>query len=101
MAPPNPASKRLFTGSVPVRLVSWVAIPLFLILYLLGIFWLMSSPDLWPAAQPFADFAIQQPSVIRMVTAVMSALFALFFFWPWSGRRLVGRWANYIGLAFI
>ncbi|MFY9619456.1 MAG: ATP-binding protein [Pyrinomonadaceae bacterium] len=100
MAPPNLLSKSLFRGFALARLLGWVAIPLFILFYLLAIGWLMSSARLWPAAQPFADFAIQQHSFIRILTAVISGLCAFFFSWPWEARRLVGRWADYIALGF-
>ncbi|HXQ73990.1 MAG TPA: hypothetical protein VN844_26035, partial [Pyrinomonadaceae bacterium] len=42
----------------------------------------------------------QNRALIRVLTAVTALLFASFFFWPREGSRLVGRWNDYVGLAF-
>lgn len=99
MASSNLSPRSLFRGLALTRLLSWVAIPVFVLLYLRAIVWLMPA-RLWPVAQPFADLAIQQHSFIQILTAVISGLCAFFFCWPWEGRRLVGRWSYYIGLGF-
>ncbi|HEY9282877.1 MAG TPA: ATP-binding protein [Pyrinomonadaceae bacterium] len=82
-----------------IRHFNWFAIALLVLLYLLIACWLMASPQLWPVA-PFSEFILQHPALIRLFTAIIAAFCALFFFWPREGRHLVGRWNDYVGLAF-
>lgn len=97
--PPNHSPNTSNTHTAFLQSVSRISIPLLLLLYLLGVFSL--SATLWKTAQPFAEFVILHPSFVRLITAVTSAICALFFFWPREGSRLVGRWGDYIGLAFV
>jgi signal transduction histidine kinase len=95
----NLSPKTSTTHAALLQSVSRVSIPLFFLLYLLGVFSLFATS--WTTAQPFTEFVILHPSFVRLITAISSAICALLFFWPREGSRLVGRWGDYIGLAFL
>jgi signal transduction histidine kinase len=97
--PPDPSPKHVSQPSVYLKRLGWVTISLFIVPYLLVIAWF--SVNLWSVSQPFVRLFSEYPSFIRFTTAVLSAICALFFFLPREGTRLVGRWSNYVGLAFV
>lgn len=101
MLSPHAVSKRWSNNSTFIQYASWIALALFITLYLLVTFWVILSPAIWSAAQPVAELVITHRQFIRLVNALTVFMCALFFFWPPEGRRLVGRWSDYVGFAFI
>ena len=89
------------SNSAITQRVHWIAIAFFFTLYLLGIFSLMFYSGLWKLTQPYAEFVIQHPSLVRLSTFGVSAACAWFIMWPREGGRYVGRWSDYVGIAFI
>lgn len=101
MGSPHVVAKGLLKNSTFVRHAGRIALVLFIALFLLLTSWLILSPRFWSSAQPLAKFVIQHRQLIRLFAAIMAITCALFFFWPPEGRRLVGRWSDYVGLTFM
>lgn len=78
----------------------WIWIALFFAIYLVVVFSLIFYTGLWRAAQPYAELILQHPSLIRLSTCILCSGCAWFFFWPREGSRFIGRWSDYVGLAF-
>jgi hypothetical protein len=83
-----------------LRRVGRIGLGLSVLVILAILSWFILSPWLLPRLLPFAEFVIQHRSIIRILTAVLALLCALFFFWPREVANLVGRWNKYVGLAF-
>jgi hypothetical protein len=64
------------------------------------IVWLILSPRLLLWLPPFVEFVAQHRGPIRILSALLALLCASFFFWPREGEWLVGRWNDFVGLAF-
>jgi signal transduction histidine kinase len=86
------------TDNFPQRYWIWIA--LFFAIYLAGVSSLIFYTGLWSAAQPYAAIIIQHPAAVRFFTCILCSGCAWFFFWPREGSRFIGRWSDYIGLAF-
>jgi signal transduction histidine kinase len=67
---------------------------------LLVVFWLVFLTDFLSLTQPVAELVITNPSLIRLLSAATALLYASLFFLPREGSRLVGKWNDYVGLAF-
>jgi signal transduction histidine kinase len=78
----------------------WIWISLFFAVYLAILFILIFYTDIWLVAQPYAKLIFQHPSLVRFFTCILCSGCAAFFFWPREGGRFIGRWSDYVGLAF-
>lgn len=96
--PPDLSPRHLSKPSASLKRLSWITI-LLLIIPFLAIAWFLLNA--WSVALPFARLFSDYPSLVRFTTAVLCAICALFFLWPREGARLVGRWGDYVGLAFL
>lgn len=86
------------TDNIPERY--WVWIALFFAAYLAVAFSLSFYTEVWQAVQPYAELLIRHPGLVTFSTCILCSGCAWFFIWPREGSRFIGRWGDYVGLAF-
>lgn len=85
------------TETLPRSYWIWIA---FFFAVCLAVLSLVFYTSLWRVARPYAELIIQHPSLVRLFTFILCSGCAWFFFWPREGSRFIGRWSDYVGLAF-
>src|ERR1700752_1019210 len=78
----------------------WLVLAIFTFIYVALFFVSVSFSPLWRAVQPYAEIIIQHPSLIRLSTCLLCCGCAWFLCWPREGSRFIGRWSDYVALAF-
>jgi len=87
------------TGKLkPSRRSKLVAMALvFISLPLAGFAAVLVSPKILPT---LSALNLNFPQYVRLTNALIAVICAGFFLWPREGSRLVGRWNDYVGMAF-
>src|SRR6185503_1329587 len=96
----KPTSIPNSTSSSTTPALHWLRIAFFFALYLVFIVWLALNTGVFRFAQPYAELTLEHPSLVRVSTFILCAGCAWFLFWPREGSRYIGRWSDYVGLAF-
>lgn len=97
------ASHRKLTNSPPTgrlreRQIKLTGMALmFISLSLVGFFMITLSKSL---LSTLSGISVGYPEYVRLTNSVLAAICAAFLLWPREGSRLVGRWNDYVGLAF-
>src|SRR5215213_2543127 len=86
------------TDNIPRRY--WVWIALFFPVYLVVVFYIIFYTEVWEASQPYAELIIQHSAPVKFFTCILCSGCAWFFLWAREGSRFIGRWGDYVGLAF-
>src|SRR2546423_15467336 len=93
LSPPPAGSQetsRIITITIAFSLVTYVAVMYFLI----------SFAAVSTFTQHYTQIITQHPLLIRFSTSLVCSGCAWFLLWPREGSRFIGRWSDYIGLAF-
>jgi signal transduction histidine kinase len=86
------------TKQIPARRLTLVGMALlFITVSLVGFAALLLSPRI---LQALSAINYGFPKYVRLTNAVLALICAAFLLWPREGSRLVGRWNDYVGLAF-
>lgn len=89
----------LKSNPVLVRKIKLIALALLMILVSLAVFAVIG---LLPQTLPtLSEINSNYSPYVRLTNAMIALVCAAFLLWPREGSRLVGRWSDYVGAAFL